>query len=92
MSRHFRRACERGAGFSFVELLVTIIIAGIAFAAMVPVFVGAQQAASGDLMRNAALQLAQDKLEKVRGLDYDLIEPDGADQQHHPQRPFGTST
>ena len=36
MSRHFRKACARGAGFSFVELLVTIIIAGIAFAAMVP--------------------------------------------------------
>ena len=31
------------AGFSFVELLVTIIIAGIAFAAMVPFFVQAQQ-------------------------------------------------
>ena len=48
MSRHFWRACDREAGFSFVELLVTIIIAGIAFAAMVPVFVGAQQAASGE--------------------------------------------
>ena len=47
MSRHFWRACDREAGFSFVELLVTIIIAGIAFAALVPVFVGAQQTASG---------------------------------------------
>ena len=36
MSRHFWRACNREAGFSFVELLVTIIIAGIIFAAMVP--------------------------------------------------------
>ena len=25
-------------------------------------------------MRNASLQLAQDKLEKIRGLDYDLID------------------
>ena len=73
MSRHFWRACNRAAGFSFVELLVTILIAGIAFAAMVPVFVGAQQVSSGEQMRNVSLQLAQDKLEKVRGLDYDLI-------------------
>ena len=72
MSRHFWRACDREAGFSFVELLVTIIIAGIAFAALVPVFVGAQQVASGEQQRNAALGLAQDKLEKIRGLDYDL--------------------
>ena len=43
MSRHFWQACNREAGLSFVELLVTIIIAGIAFAAMVPVFVQAAQ-------------------------------------------------
>ena len=64
MSRHFWRACNRGAGFSFVELLVTIIIAAIAFAAMVPVFVGASQKASGDKARNIALNVAQDRLEK----------------------------
>lgn len=92
MSRHCWRACDRGAGFSFVELLVTIIIAAIAFAALVPVFVGAQQAASGDLMRNAALQLAQDKLEKVRGLDYDVIEPTALTNNTIPNGQFGTST
>ena len=43
MSRHFWRACDREAGFSFVELLVTIIIAAIIFAAMVPVFVLARR-------------------------------------------------
>ena len=75
-----------------MELLVTIIIAGIAFAALVPVFVGAQQAASGDLMRNAALQLAQDKLEKVRGLDYDVIEPTALTNNTIPNGQFGTST
>jgi len=39
MNRYSWRACQREAGFSFVELLVTIIIAGIAFAAIVPLFV-----------------------------------------------------
>jgi prepilin-type N-terminal cleavage/methylation domain-containing protein len=73
MNRQTWRACSRDAGFSFVELLVTIIIAGIAFAAMVPVFVGASQKSSGDKMRNIALNVAQDRMEKIRQLDYDQI-------------------
>lgn len=73
MNRHFRRAGGAGAGFSFVELLVTIVVAGIAFAALVPLFVQAQQRNSADNARNVALQVAQDKIEKVRQLDYDQI-------------------
>lgn len=60
-------------GFSLVELLVTIIVAGIAFAAMVPLFVGAQQKNAGDNLRNICTQVAQDKIEKIRQLDYDSI-------------------
>ena len=67
------RARHAERGFSFVELLVTIIIAGIAFAALVPVFVSAQMKGAGDTARNVALNLAQDRVEKVRRLDYDLI-------------------
>ena len=73
-----------------VELLVTIIIAGIAFAALVPVFVGAPQVASGEQQRNAALSLAQDKLEKVRGLDYDLITQAGLTGNTVPNGQFGS--
>ncbi|MGE5229151.1 MAG: fibronectin type III domain-containing protein [Deltaproteobacteria bacterium] len=91
MSRHFWRARDREAGFSFVELLVTIIIAGIAFAALVPVFVGAQQVASGEQQRNAALGLAQDKLEKIRGLDYDLIDQDDLTSNSIPNAQFGST-
>ena len=90
MNTHSKRACRRDAGFSMVELLVTIIIAGIAFAALVPVFVGAQQVASGEQQRNAALSLAQDKLEKVRGLDYDLITQDGLTGNTIPNGQFGS--
>ncbi|HET6495131.1 MAG TPA: hypothetical protein VFH61_07185, partial [Thermoleophilia bacterium] len=79
------------AGFSFVELLVTIIIAEIAFAALVPVFVGAQQVASGEQQRNAALSLAQDKLEKVRGLDYDVITQTDLINDTIPNAQFGTT-
>lgn len=69
------RARHTARGFSFVELLVTIVIAGIAFAAMVPLFVQAQQVSSGDKMRAVALNLAQDRVEKIRQLDFELITP-----------------
>jgi len=70
MSTHARRG---EAGFSFVELLVTIVIAGIAFAAMVPVFVSASQKGQGDTARNVALNVARERVEKIRELDYDQI-------------------
>lgn len=73
MKGHTQRPRRRDAGFSFVELLVTIIIAGIAFAAMVPLFVQAQQVNSSDKMRAVALQVAQDRMEKLRQLDFELI-------------------
>jgi len=60
-------------GFSFVELLVTIVIAAIVFAAMVPMFVGAQQKNTADLFRQTALNAAQDRIEKIRALDYGSI-------------------
>lgn len=61
-------------GFSFVELLVTIIIAGIAFAAIVPLFAGAQQKNAADLFRQAALNAAQGRIEQIRSLDFASIE------------------
>jgi prepilin-type N-terminal cleavage/methylation domain-containing protein len=67
------RARHDARGFSFIELLVTIVIAGIAFAALVPVFVAAQQKGAGDNARNQALSLARDRIEKIRALDYDQI-------------------
>ena len=70
MNRHSRRG---HAGFSMVELLVTIVIAGIAFAAMVPLFVQAQQKNSSDYFRVLGTNIVTDKLERVRTLDYDDI-------------------
>ena len=84
------RARYGAGGFSFVELLVTIIIAGIAFAAMVPLFVQAQEQNVGDNFRNVALQLAQDKIEKVRQLDYDQIEADNLIDPDFADGMFGT--
>jgi prepilin-type N-terminal cleavage/methylation domain-containing protein len=73
MKRHTKWAWHREAGFSFIELLVTIVIASIAFAAMVPLFVQAQQASSADKMRAVALNLAQDRIEKLRQVGFELI-------------------
>jgi prepilin-type N-terminal cleavage/methylation domain-containing protein len=63
-------------GFSMIELVVTVLIAGLAFAAMVPLFVNAQQKNTNDNMRNMAANLAQDKMERIRELDYSSITRD----------------
>jgi prepilin-type N-terminal cleavage/methylation domain-containing protein len=60
----------RRCGFSMIELLVTIVLAGIIFAAMVPVFAGALKATSRDNLRVAATNFAQDRVEKIRMLPY----------------------
>ncbi len=62
---------RRGArGFSLVELLVTIVMAGIIFAAMVPLFATALKKSAADNNRVLATNLAQERLEKVRLLRF----------------------
>jgi prepilin-type N-terminal cleavage/methylation domain-containing protein len=60
-------------GFSMMELLVTIILAGIIFAAMVPFFANALKRTSGDELRVDAANIAQDRIEQVRLLEYSDI-------------------
>lgn len=86
MSRHFWRACAAtgSSGLTLVELLVTIIIAGIAFAAIVPVFVQALESGQADRARALALSVAQDRIEKVRELGYEeLTETNLNDSSFH---------
>ena len=66
------------SGFSMVELLVTIVLAGIIFAAMLPVFANALKKTSGDNFRITATNIAQDRIEKVRQLPYTQIVADAA--------------
>ena len=62
-----------GRGFSMIELLVTIVIAGIVFAAMIPFFANALKRTSEDQLRVDATNIAQDRIEQVRLLDYAAI-------------------
>jgi prepilin-type N-terminal cleavage/methylation domain-containing protein len=90
MSRHFWQACDREDGFSFVELLVTMVIAGIAFAAMVPLFVDATKAVAGDKSRTVALNIAQDRIEKVRRLNFAQITNAALNVTGNTSSPFTT--
>ena len=76
MKRHSPRAHGPSAGFSFIELLVTIIIAGIAFAALVPVFVQAARMGSNDKARVVALNMAQQAVESTRRMTFEQVVAD----------------
>jgi type II secretory pathway pseudopilin PulG len=66
---------SRERGDTLAELLVTMVIAGIAFAALVPLFIHAAQASAGDKARTVALSIAQDKMERIRSLPYGDVAP-----------------
>jgi len=69
-----RSGTERG--FTMVELLVTIVVSALFFAAMVPVFVLASRQNSNDRARVTALDIAQGKIEGIRNLAYArVVEP-----------------
>ncbi len=76
-------------GFSMVELLVTIVIAGIVFAAMVPFFANALNATSRDAERNDAQNIAVDRIEQVRLLPYASITQPNLNYSPSPPLPFG---
>jgi len=58
-------------GLTMVELLVTIVLSGLFFAAMVPVFVMASQQSSTDRARILATNTVQSAIERLRDLPYD---------------------
>lgn len=76
-------------GFSLIELLVTIVIAGVVFAAMVPFFANGLKASSRDQERNVAANIAADRIEQVRLLDYQTIT---AANLTAPPSPFGMAS
>lgn len=77
-------ARRHAGGFSMIELLITVVLAGIIFAAMVPVFAGALKKSSGDRLRLTATNIAQDRLEKIRQLPYAMISADATNTASTP--------
>jgi prepilin-type N-terminal cleavage/methylation domain-containing protein len=77
-------------GFSMIELLVTVVLAGIIFAAMVPFFANALKRTSGDEVRVDAASIAQDRIEQVRLLDFTQISAGNLNYSPSPTtNPFG---
>ena len=75
MAGHWAKSQDRG-GFSMVELLVTVVLATIIFAAMVPFFVNALGETSRDARRNDSETIAQDRIEQARLLPYAQLQGD----------------
>lgn len=86
-ARHARAA----RGFSMVELLVTIVLAGIIFAAMVPMFANALKETSRDNFRVTATNIAQDRIEKIRMLNFADITATNLNDPSFADNEFGTS-
>ena len=74
--RQTSRPAGAGGGFTLVELMVTVLIASIAFGAMVPLFVTAASKASGDRSRTIAVNGAQARIEAIRALPFNEIAAD----------------
>jgi prepilin-type N-terminal cleavage/methylation domain-containing protein len=79
------------AGVSLVELLVTMVVAAIIFAGMVPVFANALKETTRDNFRVTATNIAQDRIEKIRMLNFSDITADNLNSSTFADNSFGTS-
>jgi type II secretory pathway pseudopilin PulG len=76
--------------FSLIELLVTVIIAGVVFAAMVPFFANALSRTTEDEVRVDSNTIAQDRIEQIRLLPYTDITEQNLNYSPSPTaNPFG---
>ena len=80
---------RRQGGFSMVELMLAVVLAGIIFAAMVPFFANALDRTSADQYRVDSTNLAQDRIEQVRLLDYSDITQTNLNSPPSPASSFG---
>ena len=80
---------QAARGFSMVELLVTIVLAGIIFAAMIPFFANALTATGRDAQRNDAQNMTVDRIDQIRLLNYDDISAANLNTPPSPASEFG---
>lgn len=70
-------AARRTRGFSFIELVISIVVIGIAVVGVLLVFTQTVGSSADPLIRQQALAIAEAYLEEVISKHYD--DPDGAD-------------
>jgi type II secretory pathway pseudopilin PulG len=70
LRRDVRRSAGSQLGLTLVEILVTIVLSALFFAALVPVFVMASQQTQTDRARVVATNAAQSTIERLRALPY----------------------
>ncbi|ABC32791.1 conserved hypothetical protein [Hahella chejuensis KCTC 2396] len=68
---------ERQRGVTLVELVITIIVIGVALVAIVTAMSGSIGRSSDVLLRNRTIQLAQAYLDEILGKRYDEATPSG---------------
>lgn len=84
-----RQRRHRDAGFSMIELLVTIVLAAIVFAAVIGLVMTVFKRTSGDALRVSATNIAQDRIEQIRLLRYSDITAANLNYDPAPPSPFG---
>ncbi len=80
-------------GFTLIEIMVAVLLLVIVMAAFVPVFLSGLNHASAARYRSLANNIARERMEQVRQLDYREIQEDTAspgDARNLSQR-FGTT-
>ncbi len=76
-------------GFTLMELMITVALAIIVLAAMVPLFTGALKRTVGDELRTTAANIAQDRIEQVHLLAYSAITQSNLNNPPSPASSFG---
>jgi prepilin-type N-terminal cleavage/methylation domain-containing protein len=70
---------RKAAGFTLIELMMSMVIMSIAFMGILPFFFYSQAQIKQSIITNIAILLIQEKMERILSLDYDLIQYDDFD-------------
>ena len=79
-------------GFTLIEIMVAVLLLVIVMAGFVPVFLSGLAQASSARHRSLANNIARERMEQVRQLDYREIQEDGTTAPENLSQRFGTTT
>lgn len=64
---------RRQAGFTIVELVITIVVIGVILTSVISLFINIQQAQTGTRYLEAATYAAQSEIETLRNINYNNL-------------------